>query len=86
MLPVRHEVVHVGLKNFVVSRFQNVNHLMNDDVFKAFSRFPGKVGIQTDRSCRRVAASPAGFHPLNIEVCNGHADFRFPKRKQVCRG
>ena len=34
VLPVRHQIIHQCHEPFVVRWFQNVDHLMHDDVFK----------------------------------------------------
>ena len=38
-LPIRHESVHERNEAAVMSRCENVNHLVHDDVFEAFAWF-----------------------------------------------
>ena len=51
VFPVGHEAMHQLLKPFVMRWLQNVDHLVNDDVFKALRRPLGQVGIQPDGPC-----------------------------------
>lgn len=45
--------------------FEDVDHLVDDDVFQAGLWFLGELGVQPDGSGFAVAAAPSCFHPLN---------------------
>lgn len=47
-LPLRHELIHQRNEADIVSGFDQVNHLVNNDIFKTLPRFLGEIGIQTD--------------------------------------
>ena len=66
-LPLGHELIHQGHEARVVRRFEQVDHLVNDDVFEAFPRLPGEVGIQSDRARTVIAATPFRLHSLDEE-------------------
>ena len=59
---------------------------MNDDVFKAFRRFLGEIGVETNAACNRVAATPFGLHPPHKKPLHLHADVRLPFRDQWRHG
>jgi len=44
-LPFGHELIHQRHKAGVVRRFEQVEHLVDDDIFKAFHRLSGEIGI-----------------------------------------
>ena len=44
-LPFGHEAVHESNEAGVVRRFQQVDHLVNDDVFEAFWRLSSQIGV-----------------------------------------
>ena len=63
---------------------EQVNHFMDDDVFQAFTGFFGELGIEADACGFRIAATPHGFHALDIESVHSDAKERLPfgnKRK-----
>jgi hypothetical protein len=62
--PKRHEPVHQGYETGVVGRFQQMNHLMHDDVFQAFRRLLRKLGIKPDAFGAWTTTAPLRFHPL----------------------
>ena len=48
MSPVRHEMVHDPNELGVVCRLQQMSHFVDDNVFKAFARFLGQLGMVHD--------------------------------------
>ena len=47
-LPLRHELIHQRHEALVVRAFEQVNHLMKDNVFEALPRLSGEISIQSD--------------------------------------
>jgi hypothetical protein len=47
-LPLGQETVHEGDETGVVLGFQEMNHLVDDDVFEAFTGFFGQIGVEAD--------------------------------------
>jgi len=70
--PLRNEAIHQGDEAGVVSRFQHVNHLVDDDVFEAFAWFLREIGVQSDATCTGVAASPFRLHFLHKDASSFH--------------
>jgi len=70
--PQRQVLVHLPLEPFVVMSLQEVNHLMHNDVLKAFTWFLGQFCIQANRLGGRIAAPPLGLHPLYEEPFHPH--------------
>jgi hypothetical protein len=64
-LPLRHELIHQRHKALVVRGFEQVKHLVNQNVFEAFLRLSGEIGIQSDRTRAVIATPPLGLHPLD---------------------
>ena len=67
-LPLGNESVHQRDEAGVVGRLQQMDQLVNDDVFEAFNRFLHKFRIEPDRTCPEVTTTPPGFHSLHIET------------------
>ncbi len=63
--PLRHEPIHQRLKPCIVSRLDQMQQLMHEDVLQAISRFFSQIRIQPNIVGHRVAASPLRFHVLN---------------------
>ena len=74
-LPLGHELIHQGHKARVVCRFEQMSHLVNNNVFEAFPRLSGEIGIQSDRARAVIAATPFGLHSLDEEPPH-----RYPKQ------
>jgi hypothetical protein len=55
--PLRHELMQQRHEALVVRGFEQVNHLVNHNVFEAFPRLPGEIGI-TIRWHGSFAATP----------------------------
>jgi hypothetical protein len=69
--PGWHEVVHEGDEAGVVCGFKKVDHFMRDDVFEAFARFAGEIGVEADAGGGGAATAPFGFHRRRaIHSCN----------------
>ena len=77
-LPLRHELIRQSHEAAIVSGFEEMNHLMNNDVFEAFARFLCKFGVEPNALEVGVAASPFRFHLLHKEPFHFHADYRSP--------
>lgn len=82
-LPLRHEPFHEGHETVVVGMFDEVRHLMNEDVLETFKGFPGEVGIQADIPGFRITASPAGLHVLDEDLFYIDAQAGFPFGNQL---
>jgi len=54
-LPLGHETIHQSNKALVVRGFEQMHHLMNDNVFKAFLRLPCSQGIRLLVRCEVTA-------------------------------
>ena len=61
--PLRNEAIHQGDEAGVVSRFQHVNHLVDDDVFEAFAWFLREIGVQSDARARQGWYGFDGYTP-----------------------
>lgn len=85
-LPAGHEVVHQGGEAGVVGGLEEVGEFVDDDVFEAFRGFFGEVGGEADVARGRVAASPAGFHPLDEKLGDFDAHQPFPFGDERQRG
>lgn len=48
MLPLGYELIHQRYETTIVSRFEQVNHFMDDDIFKALGRLLREIGVQPD--------------------------------------
>lgn len=70
--------IEEALKAFVVGRFQQVKHFVDDDIFEALAGFFSEFGVYANRASGRAATSPFGFHPLNEEAGDLNAEDRFP--------
>lgn len=66
--PLRHEPVHQRLKPRVVSRLDQMQQLMHENVFQAVWRLASQVRIQADVAGYRVEASPIRLHALHENV------------------
>ena len=54
-LPLGHELIHQRHEAGVVGWLQQVDHLMDHDVFEALARLLGEVGVQTDTPLTRFS-------------------------------
>jgi hypothetical protein len=50
--PTRQVAIHVALKALVVGRFKEVNHFVDNYVFKALAGFFAQLRVQTNRASR----------------------------------
>jgi len=64
-LPLAHELIHQRDEARVVRRFEEVRHLVNENVFEAFPRLSDEIGIQSDRTPTVVTATPLRLHSLD---------------------
>src|SRR5947207_2512926 len=48
-------------------RFEQVGHLMDDNIFKTFHRLSGEIGIQPNGAPAVIAAAPFRLHSLDEE-------------------
>jgi hypothetical protein len=63
--PLGHEPVHVFPELVIMVAFQQVDHLMHHDVFKAFARLLREIGVQPDATSAGIAAPPLRLHLLH---------------------
>jgi len=85
-LPFRHKTIYQVPEAVVVGRFQQVGHLMYNDVLQALRRFFGKLGIEPDIAGNRVAATPLGLHSLHKKPVYFHTQQRLPLGDQGWHG
>ena len=57
-LPLGHESIHQRDEAGVVRRLQQVDHLVDDDVFEALARLLGEIGVEADACARRGCSFP----------------------------
>lgn len=53
-LPFGHELIHQRHKARIVFRLEQVNHLMDDNIFKTFHRLSGEISIQSKEPVRSL--------------------------------
>src|SRR5579872_1033624 len=80
--PFGHEKIHDRDETPVVSGLDQMGHFVHHDVFQAFPRFPGQIGIQPDACGAGAAATPFGFHLLHKEPLHLDMHERLPFRNQ----
>ena len=54
--PFRQKMVHQTNETVVVRGFQQVHHLMHDDIFQTFRRLFGQIGIESAPSGMVIGA------------------------------
>jgi hypothetical protein len=64
-LPLEHELIHQRHKAGVVRRFEQVNHLVDDNIFKTFHGLSREIGIQSNGASVVIAAAPFRLHSLD---------------------
>lgn len=84
--PLRHESIHQCDEAGAMSRLQNVNHLVDDDIFEAFAWFLREIGVQPDAAPTRVAASPFRLHSLHEDPFHLYRHDRPPLRDKTRHG
>jgi hypothetical protein len=52
--------------------FEQVSHLVDNDVFEAFPRFSNEIGIQSNRTHSVIATTPFRLHPLDEESAHAY--------------
>lgn len=89
-LPPRHELIHQSHEAGVVTGFEQVSHLVDDNVFEAFDRLSSQIGIQSNYSHAMIAATPFCLHSLNEEPLQPYLHQSLPsfnhRRDGVRRG
>src|SRR4051812_7038568 len=55
-----------------------VNHLVNDDIFEQVLWFLHQLGVESNVTSPVVAASPFGFHPLQKVAANIDFELSLP--------
>src|SRR3990167_9494787 len=76
--PLRYKPVHERFEARIVPGFQQVEHLVHDDVFDALGWLPGQIRVEPDVFGDEVATSPPCFHPLHKEPLHLHPYERLP--------
>lgn len=77
-LPLGHELIHQGHEAGIVRWFNQVNHFVNDYVFKTLPRLLGEVSIQANCAGGMIAASPFCFHSPHKKSLHFHLHQLFP--------
>lgn len=57
--PLGHEFIHKAHKVSIVRGFQQMDHLMDSNIFKAFARLLGKLRVEPDGAPAGRATPPA---------------------------
>ncbi len=65
-------------ETITVGGFQQVDHLVDDDVFEEVLRLLHQLGVQPDTTFAVVAAPPLRFHPLQEIPGDFHLELGFP--------
>src|ERR1700693_3054154 len=81
--PMRHESIHQYNELRAMSRFKNVNHLMDNDIFEAFAWFLREICVQPDAASVRVAAPPFRLHLLYKDALHRYAHHGRPLRDKT---
>lgn len=81
--PLLHDSIHQRDEAGVVCRLQEVNHLVDDDVFEALGWLFCEIGVEADAVCIGVAAPPFRLHPLHKDALHLHTHYRLPLRQQI---
>ena len=87
-LPLGQKLIHQSYEPRIVRWFEQMNHLVDDDIFKAFDRLSGEISIQPKGACPFIAATPFRLHSLNEESLHSNAQQTLPfliKGEADCR-
>ena len=76
--PVGQQGVHELGEALTVAAFQQVGHLVDDDVLKAGGVFLGQFEVEPDAGRLAVAGAPFGFHPPDAPEGHLTADLLLP--------
>jgi hypothetical protein len=52
-LPLGQKLIHQSYEPRIVRWFEQMNHLVDDDIFKAFDRLSGEISIRPKGACPR---------------------------------
>jgi hypothetical protein len=85
-LPLGHKLVHQGYKTCVVRWFEQVNHLVDDNIFKTPDRLSGEIGIQPNGARAVIAATPFRLHALDEVFPHPYAHQPLPSFNQWRNG
>ena len=80
--PLRHKRIHQIPKPIIVTRLNQMYHLMHKNVSQTHSRFFGEFQIDPDTPIFHIAGPPAGLHFLNANLGDLRTDFSFPFGEQ----
>jgi hypothetical protein len=80
--PLWDKHVHEVDKSVAVMTLNEVNHLMDDDIFEAMLWFSRELRVDANSAGARIAAPPLGLHLLHVKPVNHHAQYRCPSRKK----
>lgn len=86
VLPLGHKPIHELHEALVVGVFDEVRHLVDDDVFEAFPGLLCEIGVEANGAAPWGAAPPLGLHPLDKEVSDLYAHYRLPLLNERCGG
>jgi hypothetical protein len=81
--PLGKKLVHQSLEAVGVLAFQEVHHLVDQDVFDAIEGFFGELKVEPDAVIFRVAAAPPGLHFLDTPVGDFDPDDGLPLGDQA---
>jgi hypothetical protein len=76
--PVGKVFIHQGFEIVVVVLFQEVQQLVDDDVFQAIFRFLSQFQIDPDALGEDIASAPFGFHLFDRPLGDLYSDYVLP--------
>ena len=79
--PVAHVLIEECDEAFAMIWYKKMQCFVEENVLQTLQRFFSQLKVETDVSLLRVAASPSGFHPLQIDMVDLDPENFFP----LCR-
>ena len=78
VLPGGKVIIQQASEACVVAWFQDMDHLVDDEVLQALAGLTRQLAVEADGLPRGAAASPLGLHSLNEEPLHLHSDDWLP--------
>jgi hypothetical protein len=78
VLPLGHDLVHLGDELVVVISLLEVHKLMHNDVFEANDRFLGQFKIEPDALGIHITSSPLGPYLTHTPIAAIYSNGLFP--------
>ena len=80
-LPIRHELIHEGVKPGVVMSFVEMNEFVRKDHIDTACGHMDEFEIQPDSPVANIAAAPASLHSFDPDEVDPDTDFFAPMRQ-----